>query len=106
MRGRGHRAEAIALLRAARDLDPGDIDVDLDLARELARSRQQAEARYILAQVAEDAEGRARRRVRGLLWRLDPSLRHSLAWLVAAWQARGDRRVRVSSQARFEPSRS
>lgn len=106
MRGRGLRSEAIALLRAARDLEPGCVDTSIELARELARSRQQAEARFMLVQVAEEAEGRARRRVQGLLWRLDPSLRHSFAWLRAAWQARGDRRVRVSPRARLAPSRS
>ena len=107
MRGRGRRPEAIALLRAAYDLEPQEVITALDLARELSRARQQAEARYLLGKLADVAEGRAQRRVRGLLWRLDPSLRNSFAWIGAAWRARGDRSVRVSSRAnRLAASRS
>lgn len=107
MRGRRRRPEAIALLRAALALAPNDVDTALDLARELARARQQAEARVLLARMAEEADGRAERRLRGLLWRLDPSPRHTLAWIRAAWLARHDRRVRVSRRTvRWASSRT
>ena len=106
MRGRRRRPEAIALLRAARDLAPQDAGTALDLARLLARSRQQCEARDMLVRVAAEVDGRARRRVCGLLWRLDPSLRHGFAWIRAAWQARGDRRGRVTRRARVASSRA
>jgi len=106
MRGRRRRPEAIALLRAAREIDPDTVDTALDLARELSRARQQPEARVLLARMAEVADGRALRRVYGLSWRLDPSLRHTFAWLRAAWQARKDPGVRVSPRTRLAAGRS
>jgi tetratricopeptide (TPR) repeat protein len=106
MRGRRRRAEAIALLRAALEIEPGDVDTAIDLASQLARMRQQPEARLLLSRATEVAEGRALRRVAGLAWRLDPSVRHTFAWLRAAWRARGERRVRVSPRAKMASQRS
>lgn len=106
MRRRGLRAQAIALLRAALEIEPGDVDSALDLAAQLARSRQQAEARVLLDRLGEIAEGRALRRVAGLAWRLDPSLRHTFGWLRAAWRSKDDRRVRVSPRTRVASQRS
>lgn len=106
MLGRRRRAEAIELLRAALEVAPDDHEITLDLARELARSGQSAEARFLLARVKEVARGRTGRRVLGLAWRLDPSLSHSLAWLRAAWSARDDRRARVRPRSRMASQRS
>lgn len=106
MRGRRQRPEAIALLRAARQLDPDDVATALDLARELARARQRPEALALLAHVAGTAEGRGLRRVRARLFRLDPSGRHAWAFARAAWRARHDRRVRVSPRARLAAERA
>lgn len=101
MKGRGRSPEAIALLRSALDLEPEDVPTALDLCRLLARTRQQAEARFMLARLAESTDGRSLRRVRGLAWRLDPSLRNTWSWMRAAWRGRGDRRARVSSRTRL-----
>ncbi len=106
MRGRSRRAEAIALLRGALDVDPTDLETALDLARELARAKQGPEARLLLGRLTEVARGRIARRAVGLAWRLDPSLRHSLAWIRAAWRARDDQPVRVSPRSRMASQRS
>jgi tetratricopeptide (TPR) repeat protein len=83
-RSRRHRPQAIALLRAAREIEPWGFDPVLDLARLLARSRQALEAQWLLGQLAERSSGRRLRRVRGLQWRIEPSCRHSWYWLCAA----------------------
>jgi len=94
-RSRRRRAEAIALLREARSIDPGRVDIVLDLARLLRRSGQLPEAQWILEQVAEKLDGRDLRIVRGAQWRIEPSLKHSWYWIRAAFtnQRSGDRRV-------------
>ncbi len=68
------RPEAIALLRAAREIEPWNPDIVLDLAQLLARSRQKAEAQWLLGELAERTEGRSLRRVCRLQWNLEPSL--------------------------------
>ncbi len=94
-RSRRRRAEAIALLREARSIDPWRIDIVLDLARLLRRSGQSPEAQWILGQLAEKLDGRNLRIVRGAQWRIEPSLKHSWNWLRAAFanQRSGDSRV-------------
>lgn len=82
-RARGRRPEAIALLKAAREIEPWDAENVLDLARLLARSRQKPEAMSLLEQLADRSAGPLQRRVRGALWRLEPSLRNSWRWLRA-----------------------
>ena len=86
-RSRRRRPEAIALLREARSIDTWRVDIVLDLARLLRRSRQSPEAQWILAQLADRMSGRDLRIVRGALWRIEPSLKHSWNWLRAAFAA-------------------
>ena len=86
-RSRRRRPEAIALLREARRINAWRIDIVLDLARLLRRSRQSPEAQWILGQLAERLSGRDLRIVRGALWRIEPSLKHSWYWLRAAFAA-------------------
>jgi len=84
-RGRRRRAEAIYLLRRVRDIDPWHLDSVIDLARLLARSRQQNEAEALLLQLAARSEGRELRRVRATLWWIAPTLQNSWLWLRAAF---------------------
>ncbi len=94
-RSRRRRPEAIALLREARSIDAWRIDIVLDLARLLRRSRQSPEAQWILGQLAAKMSGRDLRIVRGAQWRIEPSLKHSWNWLRAAFasQKSGDSRI-------------
>jgi tetratricopeptide (TPR) repeat protein len=84
-RSRRRRAEAIALLREARGIEPWRVDIVLDLAHVLWRSGQSPEAQWILGQLAERTEGRDLRIVRGAQWRIEPSLKHSWKWIRAAF---------------------
>jgi tetratricopeptide (TPR) repeat protein len=86
-RSRRHRPEAIALLREARNIAAWRVDIALDLARMLRRSQQSHEAQWILGQLADKASGRDLRLLRGALWRIEPSLKHSWNWIRAAFAA-------------------
>ena len=96
LRSRRRRPEAIALLREARSIEPGRLDIAIDpssasahydLARLLRRSGQSPEAQWILNQLAEKLDGRELRIVRGAQWRIEPSLKHSWNWLRAAFSS-------------------
>jgi tetratricopeptide (TPR) repeat protein len=91
MKGRGRRAEAIALLRAAREMEAWHPDTVLALAALLGKSRQGDEARWLLDELAERVQGRALARVRARQWRMEPSLRHSWYWIRDALRARRSR---------------
>lgn len=81
MRGRRHRPQAIALLRAAREIEPWHAETVLDLAALLGGSGQGDEARWLLEELAERVEGRMLARVRARQWRMEPSLRNTWCWL-------------------------
>jgi len=97
-RSKRRRPEAIALLRAARNIDAWRVDIVLDLARLLRRSRQSPEAQWILGQLAERTSGRDLRIVRGAQWRIEPSLKHSWNWLRAAFAAQRSLAGRVPAR--------
>ncbi len=97
-RSRRRRAEAIALLREAKNIDPARVDIVLDLARLLRRSGQSPEAQWILAQLAEKLEGRDLRIVRGAQWRIEPSLKNSWNWLRAAFKNQNNGSSRVPAR--------
>ena len=99
-RARSRRPEAIALLKTAREIDPWNAEVVLDLARLLARSRQQPEATSLLEQLAERVSGSERRRVRRALWRMHPSLRNTWAWLRAGSAGDGATKTGRAAAAR------
>ncbi|MBW2383013.1 MAG: hypothetical protein JRG92_05220 [Deltaproteobacteria bacterium] len=88
MKGRGHRPQAIALLRAACEMDPWHMDTVLDLAARLGASRQSEEARWLLEELAERVQGHSLSRVRARQWRMEPSLRHTWLWMRDAIRAR------------------
>jgi tetratricopeptide (TPR) repeat protein len=84
-----HRAQAIALLTRAREIEPWDGFVLLDLAR-LYSSRGQSElALELLANLACRVEGRDLRRVRWLQFTLTLSARHFFLWTKSFLVARG-----------------
>jgi tetratricopeptide (TPR) repeat protein len=98
LHSRRYRAEAIALLREARSIEPWRIDIVLDMVRLLRRSGQSPEAQWILAQLAEKLDGRNLRIVRGAQWRIEPSLKNSWNWLRAAFTAQKSGSSRVPAR--------
>jgi tetratricopeptide (TPR) repeat protein len=87
LRGRRRRAEAIHLLRRALEIEPWDPSTLCDLARQLARADQESEADMLLERLAMRLHGAGLRRVRGVQWRIEPSLLHTWLWLRAALAA-------------------
>lgn len=81
---RRHRAQAIAMLRAAREIEPWNPDVVCDLARLLARTDQSPEALALLEELAGGCDGRELRRVRGVQWCIARTVSHTWLWLQAA----------------------
>lgn len=77
------RAQAIALLSRAREIEPWDDDLLLDLAHLYAANDQSDLALELLSTLACRVEGRALRRVRALQLRLTLSIRYALLWLRA-----------------------
>ncbi|MCG8591528.1 MAG: hypothetical protein MJE66_19710 [Proteobacteria bacterium] len=88
-RRRGLRPQAIALLRQALEIAPSRRSIVIDLARLLARTRQEEEALLLLERSAERATGRELLSIRSVQWRITPTLRHTWLWLRAA-QARNE----------------
>lgn len=78
-----HHAQAIALLTRAREIEPWDGFVLLDLARLYAAQGQSELALELLANLAPRVEGRDLRKVRWLQLTLTLSARHLLLWLKA-----------------------
>jgi tetratricopeptide (TPR) repeat protein len=97
---RGRRAEAVAALTAggwrlylarqyavaervlqlALQFDPHDADAIAILARVLSRSGRRAEAVQLLEGVAARVQGRRLAAVRGILFRVHPTLEHLWGW--------------------------
>lgn len=75
------RPRAIRLLRRALGLEPLNVAVAIDLARQLKKNKEREESRAILEHVVEQLEGKPRRRVRRALLRLYPSPRTFWRWL-------------------------
>jgi tetratricopeptide (TPR) repeat protein len=98
---RGRRAEAVSALTAggwrlclsrrldvaervlklAVQLDPGDADAQVILARTVARAGRRAEALELLEAVVARERGRRRSAVRGVMFRIAPSPARLWAWL-------------------------
>lgn len=88
LRRRRSRGEAIVLLRDAREIDAWRPEIVLSLCRLLARDGQPAEALFLLDQLDERVADADRLRARALVWRIEPSLRHSWRWLRARREAK------------------
>jgi thioredoxin-like negative regulator of GroEL len=91
LRRRATRGQAIVLLRDAREIDPWNPSVVLDLCRLLAKDGRAAEALFLLDHLDERVSADDRRAVRALSWRIEPSLRHTWRWLRAGGERRGAR---------------
>lgn len=83
-RPRRLRPQAIHLLRRAREIEPWNFEVVLELARLLASTRQRHEARILLHGLAERSGEKRLRRVRAAQLRLEPGLSTTWRWLRAA----------------------
>ncbi len=77
------RAQAIALLSRAREIEPWDDDLLLDLAELYAGNDQSDLALELLSTLACRVEGTMLRHVRALQFRLTLSIRFGLLWLRA-----------------------
>jgi len=75
------RGEALQLLQLARKIDPGNFDVDFDLAALLANSGARPRARKLLEELAARSRARQLRRVRARLFVLFPSPRSAWGWV-------------------------
>jgi tetratricopeptide (TPR) repeat protein len=80
-RSRWGRPQAIFLLRRARDLDPWNFEVVIELAGLLAVHQQQREARMLLAGLAGRCGGDRLSRVRAAQLRIQPSPANLWRWL-------------------------
>ena len=80
-RTRWLRPRAIYLLRRARDLDPWNLEVVLDLARLLTIQQQKREARLLLDGLVEHSGGKRLQRVRAAQLQLRPSPVAAWRWL-------------------------
>jgi len=83
-RTRWLRPQAIHLLRRARDLDPWNFEVVIDLACLLAIQEQGREAHMLLDGLVARSDGERLRRVRSAQFRIRPSPRAAWRWLEAA----------------------
>ncbi len=82
-RRRSQRAEAIYLLRQAREIEAWDVEVVLDLVALLARSRQRQEALPLLAGLRSRVRGTGLRSVCRLEFHLSPTPAGAWRWLRA-----------------------
>jgi tetratricopeptide (TPR) repeat protein len=84
-RTRFDSAQAIELLRLARQIEPWDHDVVLDLARQYAQSDQSARALRLLDTQAVHSEGHDLRAVRWAQWQISHSFHYLRLWLRGAF---------------------
>ncbi len=87
-RGRWDRAQAIHLLRQARELKPWGFEICLELARQLSLADQLREAELLLQGLAVRVTGSRLRQVRSLQFLTRPGPRRLWRWLQACWDAR------------------
>jgi tetratricopeptide (TPR) repeat protein len=88
-RSRELRPQAIFLLRRVRQIDAAHVDAVLDLAHQLARSRQVDESSLLLQGLAGRAKGRNLRRIRAAQFRIEPTPSRAWRWLRAALKTSG-----------------
>lgn len=82
-RGRRRYAEAIFLLRQARDIEAWDGVVVLELVRLLAKTRQREEALPLLAGLRSRTRGKALRPICALQFRLSPTPKNAWRWFAS-----------------------
>lgn len=99
LRRRRYRAEATHLLRCAHALEPGNLDVTLDLARMLYQSRQRREASLILEDLAARCAPEDLRRVRRTMFQMSHSPIAAARWLQSVFLP-PPRRPRATARVR------
>lgn len=77
------RGDAIVLLSDAREIEPWNPGVVIEVARRLARSGDAAAALFLLDQLDARVSGLDRSAVRKLIFWIEPSLVHGWRWLCA-----------------------
>jgi len=83
-RGRKWRPEAIRLLTRVRQLDPGDLEAGLDLARLWRQTKNRESAARLLDELLSSVAGRSRvRRIRAAQLRLAPTPLALFRWIRA-----------------------
>jgi tetratricopeptide (TPR) repeat protein len=82
------RAQAIALLERARQIEPWDVEVGLDLARLYAKTNQRHAALELLELLALRAEAPDLRRVAGQRMRITLAVRDFGSWIAAHFSKR------------------
>ncbi len=87
-RSRKHRAQAVYLLRQAREIDAWKFEAVIELAPRLAKLEQCDEAMMLLTTLGTRISGSRLRRVRSVQWRILPSLANT-GLLIAAWFSTG-----------------
>jgi tetratricopeptide (TPR) repeat protein len=95
------RPQAIALLERARQLEPWDLEIGLDLARLYSQTDQRHAALELLELLSLRAEGEDVRRVAALRFRITRSPRELWRWAFA-WIAPPERRHRDEAQPDLE----
>jgi lipopolysaccharide biosynthesis regulator YciM len=84
LRKRRQRPLAVLLLRQVLELEPGKVEVTLDLADLLRRDGAKDEAKRLLyGALLRVGRGSMRRKVRLLQFRIEPSFRGALDWALA-----------------------
>src|SRR5229473_3744928 len=84
LRKRKQRPLAVLLLRQALELEPGRVEVTLDLADLLRRDGAKDEAKRLLTTaLLRVGRGKMRRKVRFAQFRVEPSFRAALDWALA-----------------------
>jgi tetratricopeptide (TPR) repeat protein len=84
LRKRKQRPMAVMLLRQALELEPGRVEVTLDLADLLRRDGAKDEAKRLLTTaLLRVGRGKMRRKVRFAQFRVEPSFRAALDWALA-----------------------
>jgi tetratricopeptide (TPR) repeat protein len=89
-RTRWLRPQAIYLLRRAREIDPWEFDVVLELAVLLAQSHQPSEAGALLEALAERSKGARLRRVRAAQLQVDPGPTALWRYVCEVWRGDGE----------------
>jgi tetratricopeptide (TPR) repeat protein len=83
LRRRKHQADAMRLLERAREIEPANVPIGVDLCRLLRRAGRRDEARTILGQLDVQLHGGMLQRVRHAQFRNDPSAASAWEWLRA-----------------------
>jgi tetratricopeptide (TPR) repeat protein len=75
------KLDAVRLLRRALEIEPLHVETTIVLARVLARTGKRDDAVRVLEALASHIHGKARRRIRGAVFRIHPTFGNAFRWL-------------------------